>query len=255
MSFYNKIVNDFASKKVSHDASLDYAKKRGLVLYIGHFTNGVNADEINRMVSFKGFVDSYKLGFAFETESQEAFYQDGPDLFPQSTKIEYQLTLQVPSSNKQEGIINIGKFEEFNRMVRGNTGNDRANYLLVSLANLIQNGRWTKKTTINTFSQLKQVGALAFVDKTNMTVDTEMGFWETEAGLVPKVFSINMQLHIIPQFINNASTPPAKIKDEDGQPKNVPYPNIIKYFKTDGSYNENDIELWPWGVTHSGMKL
>jgi hypothetical protein len=254
MSIYNKMMNDFGAKNAPNvqDASLNYAKARGLILYIGHFTN--KNFQSGRIVSFKGFLDTFKLAFSFEVESQDAFFQDGPDLYPQSTRIEYQFTLQVPSTSKEEGILNIGRFEEFNRMVRSKSiSSKEPNYLLVSLSNLIQNGQYDKKKTINNFASLKQVAALVHVDNTNMSIDTELGFWETQGGLIPKVFSINFQLHFIPDWKKESFTPATNIKDENGDTKSIKYPHPVKYFKPNGGYNTHDVEQWPWGVTHSGM--
>jgi hypothetical protein len=260
VDFFTKIVNDFGAKDYpnTQDASLQYAKDKSLILYFGHFTNGV--ERAGRMISFKGFLESYKLGISFKTEAMEAFLQDGPDLFPQQTTFEYQLDLAVPSTSPEEGELNLAKFEELNKMIRGLPKKNpsdaaRPNYMLALMANFIHNGTWTSKQEIEDFDDLKKHAALIYLSKSNLKIDTEMGFWETKRGLIPKVFSTQFQMHIIVNGVGDWG-PAGVIKKEKGTTKKLTPPwSIMSYFMSDGKYNKNDIELWPWGVTHSGMKL
>lgn len=274
MDFFTKIVNDFGTKDYPNkqDASLKYAKDKSLILYFGYFSNGFRSDADGRMLSFKGFLDSYKLVVTFDTEKQETFLQDGVDVFGKEVTMMYQISLVVPSASPEEAELNLAKFEELNKMIRGlpkPTSEDAAkpNYILALLANFIHNGTWTKKHSITDFHELKKYAAQIYLSKSNFKIETDMGFWETERGLIPKVFTTQFGMHIITST-GGSWIPSVSIRKEvvgpdgvqqggsAGVTKTLEQPwNIIKFFKSNGDYNELDVELWPWGVTHSGMEL
>ena len=238
-------------------------------MYFGYFSDGFGKDvETGRMLSFKGFLESYKLTVKFETEKQETFLQDGADIFGKEVVMMYQISLAVPSSSPEEAELNLAKFEELNKMIRGlpmptEADGARPNYILALLANFIHNGTWTEKQTIETFEQLKTHAAQIYLSKSNFKIDTEMGFWETSRGLIPKVFTTQFGMHVITSTggqwipsvdVKKEKTQPKFVADSDS--KSLPQPwNLIKFFKSNGDYNALDVETWPWGVTHSGMDL
>ena len=110
MSFYSRIMNDFSSVD-NGDASSKYVEKEKLILYIGQ-------KHSKRLVSFKGFIENFKFAAEFKVEEQKAALIPTVDVFTQEVNLEYQVVLKVPSSSALEGKVNLGKFQEFNRMLK-----------------------------------------------------------------------------------------------------------------------------------------
>jgi hypothetical protein len=223
-SFYTKNMNSFFGRSTK-DASDSYAVGRNLILFVGHYDS-------KRVVSFKAFLKSFKLGAAFKTDKQESFFHEGAEKFPTIVSLDYSVSLTVPSGDPEEAKHNLGRFQEFSRMIKSTQGGQRQNYFRVSLANLIQNGNYSSKKTINSFETVEAVGVLCFINDSQMEIDTEMGFWEWEKGLIPKVFSINLQLLTITQRVGDT----------------VQSKPIIRPLKETGYLANFDKGTWPWGV-------
>jgi len=204
------------------DASDSYSVGRNLILFVAHHDS-------KRVVSFKAFLESFKLGAAFKTEKQESFLHEGSEKFPTIVSLDYTVNLNVPSGDPKEAKYNLGRFQELSRMIKSAA---RQNYFRVSLANLIQNGNYSSKKTINSYETVAAVGVLCFINDAEMQIDTEMGFWEWDNGLIPKVFSINLQLLTITQRVGDV----------------VQSKPIIRPLKKTGYLANWDSGTWPWGV-------
>ena len=243
MSFYQKIANDFGTTigLDGGDKSLTYAKNNKLILFICQKNS-------QRWVSFKGFVDNFKLSVKYKFDEQESMFLKGKKKFLQKTNVEYSFTLNVPSSSEVEGQNNVGKFQEASRYllpVLPAGKKDKIitsdNLLYVSLANLIQSGQWSVGQKLKTFEHIQQFGAPCYMEKINFKPAMDLGFYDTtaEGKIIPKAFSIDFQLLVAPQKIDSGMF-------------------LVKPFALDGEYSSGtalDSKYWPFGVTDEEVNL
>jgi len=238
MSFYEKIMNDFGVGKVdgvSMDSTLAYIQNKNLILYFSQ-------QQTRRMVSFKGFIQDFSMNFSFEEETQDAFYMAGSRKFLVQSNIEYAFTLTVPAANAIEAKLNLGRFEELSRMLyayESSLHHSSTSWILSSFSNLIQSGRYsgiagTDGPLINNYDDLLFYGAPCYLTKIDMKPDVDMGFFTTSEGLLPKVFTMGIQLIFAPQRESSKSGEQTK--------------RAFAYFTSGGNYDANESKMWPFGV-------
>ena len=223
------------------DYSSNYARAKGAVIYFSHYYS-------ERTVSFKGFLDSFKIGLSTEVGDESNFFQGTPTLRVRKTKIEYNFVLNVPSHSVNESITNLARIQELIRYVsagpqsanpdpisKKNVVGANASIVFVLMSNLIHNGKYTKKTSINSFKQIQEFGAMCHMSDIDFEPDVEMGFFEYSGKLLPKAFKVNVKLLVYPHIIKDGA-----ISDK----------KIMRSFSATG-YDPTDIQTWPFGTTYS----
>ena len=244
MSFYQKIAHDFGGKPGgSNDSSLSYAKDKKLILYICQKNS-------RRFLSFKGFIENFKLAVKYSFEEQEAFTLEGKQKFLNKTNVEYHFTLNVPSNSEKEGEINLAKFQELSRYLLPVLGETKAelissdNLLFVSFSNLIQSGQFIKDSSLIeesgkvSYNKIRKFGAPCYLSKINFKPAMEMGFYDQGSNLIPRAYSVDFQLHVAPQKLDSGFY-------------------LLRSFTKQGNYSKGskkDSKFWPFGVDDKGME-
>ncbi len=190
-----KILNEFQASKdlnLGTDYSFNYATDKGIMLYI-------HDPKLNSSISFKSFLKDFSISQTIKNEDAEQV--DGGvlrDLV--GVGIVYNFTLQVPALSVNDARLNISRFEELDRMVSNNFGivgqtaveSERVRYVL--LANLVNNGKYTKQHEITERQQIIEYGLPCYFYSSNYTIDTEMGYFEYKNKLWPKAYDIKFSL-------------------------------------------------------------
>ena len=154
-----KVLNEFQASKdlnLGTDYSFNYATDKGIMLYI-------HDPKLNSSISFKSFLKDFSISQTIKNEDAEQV--DGGvlrDLV--GVGIVYNFTLQVPALSVNDARLNLARFEELDRMVSNNFGRvgnaaveaERVRYVL--LANLVNNGKYTKKHEITEEGDILEYG-------------------------------------------------------------------------------------------------
>ena len=224
-----KILNEFQASKdlnLGTDYSFNYATDKGIMLYI-------HDPKLDSSISFKSFLKDFSISQTIKNEDAEQV--DGGvlrDLV--GVGIVYNFTLQVPALSVNDARLNISRFEELDRMVSNNFGvvgntaveAERVRYVL--LANLVHNGKYTKKYEITTGNQIIDYGLPCYFYSSNYTIDTEMGYFEYKNKLWPKAYDIKFSLI-------------AKTAKNNGN-------KVGRGFNSEGKLPFAASETWPFGV-------
>tara|TARA_Y100001973_G_scaffold7455_1_gene10348 strand:+ start:964 stop:1671 length:708 start_codon:yes stop_codon:yes gene_type:complete len=191
-----KVLNEFQASHTKQplgaDYSFNYATDKGIMLY-------VHDPKLESSISFKSFLKDFSISQTIKNEDSEQI--DGGvlrDLV--GVGIVYNFTLQVPALSVNDARFNIARFEELDRMISNNFGivgsvaveAERVRYVL--LANLVHNGKYTKKHEITTEKHILEYGLPCYFYSSNYTIDTEMGYFEYKNKLWPKAYDIKFSL-------------------------------------------------------------
>lgn len=228
-----KILNDFrATKKMAlgKDYSSNYMQDKNIELYF------YNDSMQTSVITFKAFIESFSIDFGvvFEEESEAA----GSSGKPKDFKCDYKIKLNVPSISVNDARLNAARFEELNIMIAPHTTFTRNGTpihnnvnLRVLMSNLIHNGSYKKQHNINKASLVKKYGLRCNIASLSFSGEPEMGYFEYKNRLFFKNYSVNLDLNV---FFK-----------KDDMLNNKRY---AAGFFADGSYNEDDIKTWPFGV-------
>ena len=175
-----------------------YATNKGLYLGISSqkFTN-------NRHVLFKAYLESFS--YTKENGLNEVDIDNNPAgvTYSYNGMMDYKwsFTLNVPSNNVQEAIMNLAKLNIIYRLsinyVKEFTGATSTNlkaYSFIRLANYIFNPTTTYEPKYSSAADIQRTGFLCTLDKVDFEVDTEMGFYEEAGHLIPKVFKLSFDV-------------------------------------------------------------
>lgn len=240
MTFYPKTFNGVNINKFSNedskandlgtDYSTDYARNKGAVIYFANYWS-------ERVVSFKAFISSYKVGISNEISEDDDFWMKKKILSVKMTNLEYNITLDVPSHSVNGAMTNLAKFQELARYITPGNG-ERSSKTYVLLANLIHNGKYVKKTEVAGYEEVETFGARCNLAQIDFDPDLEMGFFEYDNKLLPKSYKVSLKLNVYVQIWEDG--------DDTGK-------KLIRGFdNTTGEYDSNDIQTWPCGVGSFG---
>jgi len=175
-----------------------YATNKGLYLGISSqsFTN-------NRHVLFKAYLESFS--YTKENGLNDIDIDNNPAgvTYSYNGMMDYKwsFTLNVPSNNVQEAIMNLAKLNIIYRLsinyVKEFTGATSTNlkaYSFIRLANYIFNPTTTYEPKYSSAADIQRTGFLCTLDKVDFEVDTEMGFYEEAGHLIPKVFKLSFDV-------------------------------------------------------------
>jgi len=161
-----------------------------------------------RLVTFKGFVEGFKINYGLEREVQDGWWSAEVVDYLKTYTISYSLTFNVVAHSVNEARSNMARYSELLRILTfpfdtnsdgsATTNGYQNSYVLLS--NLISNGRmWenygSPNFKINGDTVLKY-GLHVSVKAINMTVDTEMGYFEYAGQFAPKAFKISVELNV-----------------------------------------------------------
>lgn len=228
-----KILNKFRASSIAlgKDYSSNYMQDKGIELYI------YNDSLSKSVITFKAFIESFSINFGvvFEEETEAG----GASGKPKDFSCEYKVKLNVPSISVNDSRLNAARFEELNIMIAPHTRLDSTNTrqqqntnLRVLLSNLIHNGNYKKQHDINNADLVRKYGLRCNIKSLSFEGDPEMGFFEYKNKLFFKNYSFNLDLMV---FFT---------KDQEINKKRY----AAGFDSENGSYDEDDIKSWPFGV-------
>ncbi len=227
-----KILNEYqaSSRKnfpLGTDYSFDYTYDKGIMLYIYD-------ENLDSSISFKAFLKSFSISTVIKLDKDNE--TSGKEIDVGGIGITYSVSLDIPALSVDDAMVNAARLEELDRMC--GVGADyfdaqRFNIAApkyVLLSNLIHNGLYREKHSIQYSSQVKTYGAKCFFTNNSWSVDTTMGFFEYRNKLWPKAYEAKLDLSVRASLDNDKTM--IRGFDED----------------IDGQYAGSDLRTWPFGV-------
>jgi len=242
MTFFDAKINKFGKLSAPNDSAGSYSTNKNAILYIAH-------EDVSRVISFKGFVDGFKIGLDYGVKIDTEFFKNTGVVKQVTSKFNYSFKLNVPATSVAEAEMNLAKFQELLRYIRNTGGksshskeSDAVNsqsFMYVLFANLIQNGLKTDPSVgVQNWYQVRRYGVRCYMTSLGFDPEMEMGVFEKDGKIIPKVYSISFALNIFPDF-----TPYYKGKVTRGS-----FRSIEGLDKT-GEYKTTDTQNWPFGIT------
>ena len=159
----------------------------------------------------------------------------------ESVGLEYSVDLIIPSISVDDARVNATRLATIQTFLNKSTGGgvkgqnripiSQLHYVLLS--NLIHNGKYTKKIVPKNKKQLKEYACPCYLTEFAFTPDLEMGFFEYDSKLFPKVYDASFKLKI--QQVLDPKKPGVETK------------YIIRSFTDSGGKNTSEIgDSWPF---------
>ena len=189
------------------DGSGEYAMNKNAILcFASNYEWGTNTSK--RVVTFKGFIENLKINGNLTREIEENFWNAQVIDYLTSFEISYSLSFNVVAHSVNDAKANLARYSELLRIISFPT--DANNEVVkktegfqntyVLLNNLISNGRMWKEYNNPNFKINSETillyGLHVSVAAINMSIDAEMGFFEFGKQMLPKVFTISMELSV-----------------------------------------------------------
>jgi hypothetical protein len=120
----------------------------------------------------------------------------------------------------------------------------------ISFANLIQSGNYNEKHEILNSKQSeteKNMGMYSlrcFISNINVDVDMEMGFFEDDSGMLPKSYTLSMDISILNELVQEEGL---DFKQQNLVGFGKPGDDAGNKYK-DTNYHSHDIKYWPFGI-------
>ena len=222
------------------DKSEAYATRVGGMVGMADF----NSD--TKYTVFKAFAESFSYKKSVQvTEGDNTHSSVGRIVFGGALKAQtYNLSLQVPSVSLNEGKANLAKMGTLMRMAIKKTSessdapdsgaiqNEGGGILYFYLANLISRPHQPLQRML-TGKLIKTHGLAVIIKSVTMTVDVEMGYFEENGYLIPKVFKLDFDLEL------------SGDEEEDPFTAGTVVPDSSRYL------NKLDDSRFPFGVSYS----
>lgn len=222
------------------------------ILYIG-------SPALQRLVSFKAFVESYKLNLTKETDVGKESDKQSHTYTENSSDLSFDITINLPAHSVNESRNNIAKIEEIQRLIAPLGGPRQVNkhygtkntYFSVWLKNLIHSGNnyddYPSPQTIS-YDSLMRNGFLCYIDSVNYEPDLEAGFFDYDdvtdkklgSFLFPKNIKLSLKLNFGVEFTGKKLNTLARIGGNVARP--------LYAFKDNGHYVEGDNGRFPFGL-------
>ena len=223
---------NFNGFPLGQDYSQNYANAKGVYFYI--------YDEVSQYtVALPSFLKDFSLNMTFklkETKNPQVKIKKA-----EGVGIEYNVGLHVPALSVDDARVNatrMATIQSFLNKSVGTTGKGRNNIALsqlhyVLLSNLIHNGKYNSKIIPKNKNQLKQYACPCYLTEFTFTPDIDMGFFEYDQKLFPKVYDTSFKLRV-QQVLK-----PQKAGESSKY--------IIRSFTGDGDRNSDEIGTsWPF---------
>lgn len=228
--------SNFPSFPLGTEYSHNYSANKGVFFYIYD-------DQSKTAVGLKSFLTSFSMNVQFTKE--EIKTRDGILEQVKSVGLTYKVGIQLPAISVNDARVNAARVDALSVFLdrSGGTGDsaitiDGEEKIYFLLGNLINNGKYTKKIDIKKASNIKKYAMQGFLKTFSYTVDTEMGFFEYDGKLWPKLYTFDLDIIAKPkQAESETAVSPKK---------------LFSNFKEDGSLTE---ELAPSGSFPFGVKI
>lgn len=198
MTWFNEIVNKDTGNKQGTDGTAEYTKSRKVRFIVGQYNTGA-------VVSFKPFLSSFSMKFESTNLDKSKEYQglDKKKVYKtESVYVSYDVTLELLAHSINEANMNTRRINEMGKMFHsvfasniGETTKELRNSYFVSFANII-GAQHDSGTSISGFNELLKQGVPCFIDKFDFSIDKEMGYFEYASTLLPKKYSITLNLKV-----------------------------------------------------------
>lgn len=234
MSYKFKILNDYQAGslngkafRLGADYSFDYVDDKGIMLYIYD-------EHLNSTVSFKTFLKDFSISFNIKAKDEKAV-DGGKNTGISDFEMAYNFNLDIPALSVNDARVNAARLEEVDRMITSNfisegtrvMTSENVRYVLMS--NLIHNGKYVEKKSIQSGKDVFKYGVPCYTNSFNYTIDTELGYFEYFNKLFPKSYTATFSL-----IAQAGETEMGKF--------------LIAGFERSGDYYKKDIRTWPFGV-------
>ena len=233
-------------KRVFRGHGYDTSESSDNILYMMHVP-------MERTVTFKAFVDSFKVNLSKELEKKEENDKTVSLISQHAGEIKYDVTLNIPAHSVNEAANNVAKIEELQKLihpVNKTYSAGRYTYLVpnaktylpifkVFLKNLISNGENIKHKIDSrnaSIEDLHNIGLPCFLESVKYEPDQEAGYFEEDGYLFPKNLKLTLALHLDQTTIAFS------------QIENFGASSVIFPFKEWGAYDSDDIGGFPFGV-------
>ena len=227
MTFYDKGVKpypfngikiqDFGNTPTSQNiarhhginGSEQYATNKDAILcFACDYNDGSTISQ--RVVTFKAFIDSFKLNFNIERDESQSFTSPYIINYLSKFGFSYNISFDVPAHSVNEAISNMARFSELERILTypylstsnaadANGYRFPLSYILFN--NLINNGgfweRYGDSPPIDyTFNNIRKYGLRGVVKNINMTPDLELGVFEFNGQTYFKSFKVDFDIAV-----------------------------------------------------------
>ena len=197
-------INSFPNTFVNNDGSDTYTSDKKALLAIAAET-----EAMNKWVVFKAFLESfsYEKDLGYEETKTTAGSAAGALYANNGTKnFKYSFKIAVPADSVNEAINNCAKINVLYRMclefLASESSTDEKAYtsgnVFISFANFIHNPE--KQSIPRSYGNSTIVienGLKCVLNSVNLEIDTDMGFFEFGAGLIPKMFTLDFNASLV----------------------------------------------------------
>lgn len=236
------------------DYSNTYSRNKSCLLYV--------ADEYSQIaVGLKAFLKSFSISLKIEHSDTQLI--EGKKHNVENLGFTYSLEVVMPAVSVNDARVNADRLEMLEIILQGqsptnNTGSTgetipttnvgSSNVILqavqnlgqqtniprdykkfVLLSNLINNGKYTNKKSIETFENIKNYGLPCYIQGISYNAIVESGFFEYDRKLWPKEYSLKLELTVLTKYENKFL---CNVFNDDG--------TLQEEYTTNGS--------WPFGV-------
>lgn len=226
--------SNFPSFALGTDYSHNYSDDKGVFFYIYDKNTKI-------AVGLKSFITSFSVNFQFE--KNEIKTREGILEEVKSVGLTYKVGLQLPALSANDARVNAARLDTLSIFIEksstsGETAVGKEEKIYFLLGNLINNGKYTKKIDIKKADDIKTYAIQGFMKSFSYTVDTEMGFFEYDDKLWPKLYTFDLEI---------IAKPILPLEDGAATEK-----KLFANFKDDGTLEE---ELVPNGSFPFGVKI
>mgnify|MGYP003115087987 CR=1 FL=1 len=223
----------------------DYSHETDNVIYI-------MSEPLGRVVAFKAFFENFKINLTKDLETQSDKDKDSILVRQYASKIDYDITLNIPAHSVNEAVNNIAKIEELQKLIAKTdktitTGAYEFTapeaitaqpVFKVFMKNLIFAGAfdaWNGRFGSNPDEGLlRKFGLPCIIQEVGFEPDVQSGFFEFKNYLYPKNIKLNLKL----------------ILDQTSE-RRFGGGAVVLPFDSKGNYSVDDRGAFPFGVSVS----
>tara|TARA_R100000030_G_scaffold1627_2_gene1448 strand:+ start:2815 stop:3624 length:810 start_codon:yes stop_codon:yes gene_type:complete len=180
--------SNFPSFPLGTERSHNYSEAKGVFLYIYD-------DNAEYAVGLKAFLTDFSIDFTFDTEEVESGISSTTRV--KSLGIKYNVGITLPAISLNDARVNTARIDGLQNMInkvkRENQGQQIESIELqyILLSNLINNGDYSKLIDVKQSSTIIEYGIPGYITEFNANIEDDMGYFEFDGRLWPKVYSIS----------------------------------------------------------------
>ena len=223
----------------------DLSENTGDIFYIG-------LDNLERIISFKGFLENIAINCVKASAMVESQDKNHAIYKAYNGTLSYNVTLNIPAVTVNESRNNLAKIAELQKLITPFTdhtalstefnftdqkGTKSINNFSVFFKNLINSGLpYNREPSISSYKSLYKHGFECYIEQVNYEPDLDMGFFEFDNYLYPKLIKLNLTLNYN-----------GKLNATKAFSDTVEY-KAIRGFKTTGKFIDADTGCFPFLV-------